>query len=210
MRKFCILVVLCSLFIVNGAGAIQIAETIGNNSYLTPMNLDSYFSVGPNPEIQGADMNFPWVSVTSSGEAGKHFFSFNALPTTYYFDIDHGAESPGWCDIEMGVWNGDTGQLIARNDDHSPVDPGSISSLDSWIELFFDIPTLVIFGLSEFPSSFGPNGDTIGNLLDFDDRFIVNVSGDFNVAPVPEPGTIFLFGLGIVGLFGVGRKLKSA
>lgn len=53
---------------------------------------------------------------------------------------------------------------------------------------------------SRFEEFFGFNVD------DYDFSFIGTNNGSFNKSMVPEPGTILLFGLGLVGFAGLGRR----
>jgi hypothetical protein len=74
-------------------------------------------------------------------------------------------------------------------------------------DLLLVAPDMKDFNSSHFDLIFG-QGDLDGSYLDS-----LRVSGIVNsierVDPVPEPATIFLFGAGLLGLFGVGMRKRS-
>ena len=143
------------------------------------------------------------------------------VSATLLVDIDLAAENPDPTDTNPTYWTGS---------DENPFD-GLVNSNprteEAWLEavlgLEYDDPSVNYFTDIDYGdqplSGIDPGFVWEYSVVKYDTHWaafendfsgleIRNVSHItyFNAAPVPEPGTIVLMGLGLVGLAGVGRK----
>jgi hypothetical protein len=81
------------------------------------------------------------------------------------------------------------------------------SSLDDLVSLFTEVQNGVPSGCTGVSSSC--NGATYSDLY-AQLRAARNMQIDFNVAPVPVPAAVYLFGSGLIGLVGLARRKMSA
>ena len=106
----------------------------------------------------------------------------------------------------------DFGDTAAGADDDSPVTlfafsglggTGTLldSSADFWlvIDIFPSFKTITVSSSTPFSSVLFSSGGIFPNTLIWD---------NIEVEPIPEPGTIALFGIGMVGLVGAGARRK--
>jgi hypothetical protein len=104
-------------------------------------------------------------------------------------------------------------------DSDSPVQPNGVNESDEWLQIIFDLQSGkgfedVIYALSLAGEDGGlrvgihvqgfeitaPNGDTISEGL---------INNNYEGAPIPIPGAIWLIGSGLIGLVGFRKKLKK-
>ncbi len=102
------------------------------------------------------------------------------------------------------------GSILTAN---SISQPTLYSDTDYWIVLSASTDTLASFMLNEDTSNVGLRGSMGSNDTDWDTWITTNaafrISGDeVAVAPVPEPATMLLFGIALLGLAGVNRRKK--
>jgi Calx-beta domain len=177
----------------------DVQEVEPNNSLAGAQNVDdpNIWSLAPSSLI--ADINnvptaFPHISINGSGGQSFDYYSFNvagasvATPKTGIFDVDF-ADPPGpqTVNTQIFVYN-QSGVLIASNDDKSgPLDPGSSSTLDSFLQFDFTVDGTYIIGIAEVPSVGAPGGIT-GNNLDPGEDYTLHIAlqdHPTNVQPPP-------------------------
>ncbi|MGR3317916.1 MAG: DVUA0089 family protein [Candidatus Anammoxibacter sp.] len=152
-------------------------------------------------------------SLASGSSYDYYSFSTNAYGMVI-LDIDFGDGGVGALDTEIAIWNADTGILIAHNDDSNIGlgANGSITRKDSYLSVEVSIGNYIV-GVAEW-QSVALDGGWTGNMVDEDDTYQLNISANVSLSPVPEPTTVALLGIGIVGLVGAGyrkrRKNKQA
>jgi hypothetical protein len=196
---------------VPSAYATIITREIGNNSFETAQDLDSYFSLDFSPDIgdpqlpsNNTSLTIPHVTVlgVSSDRAlvSSDYYSF-AVETTNswaYFDVD---DPPGWSAAEPGgahfidnaLWLYDAyGTQLDWSDD-SRTQAGALGShvdTDAFLSALLD-PGLYYIRVSSWTGALRDGAYTLQ----------VSVANH----AVPEPGTLALFSLGLAAL-GVMRR----
>ncbi|MBC2734341.1 MAG: PEP-CTERM sorting domain-containing protein [Desulfobacteraceae bacterium] len=117
--------------------------------------------------------------------------------------------------IEKAWLEGLAGEELFLLDKEEALLDGSELNLDNLNEPENMIYYILKFGNEPSHFAFMDDGDGIVNNFDFDgDSFAEETFGSkglshvsyYGTAPVPEPSTIVLMGLGLVGLAGLGRK----
>ena len=203
---------ICLGLIAGSAMAASILESEPNNSVAAAQNIDAHFGVGANPDILNAT-TVPWVSISGTGNGTFDYYSFTvaAAGVTGVFDIDYGYGAGGSMDTELFLCTS-TGTLLAHNDDAATslgaggsVDTWPPISFDSYISYTFGAPGTYVIGVGEWYSSWSGGGIT-GNPPDSGDTYTLQVS---NPAPVPEPCSLLLFGIGGVGLAAARRRKRT-
>ncbi|MDE8653230.1 Ig-like domain-containing protein [Novosphingobium album (ex Liu et al. 2023)] len=104
---------------------------LDNTSRDTAMDLDYRFVAGASDPVVRMDAGMASVTVHAAPGGGSHFYSFTAGGAgPVYIDID----SSFAIDAEIWVY-GESGALIASNDDGPGLDPGGANVFDSFLEL---------------------------------------------------------------------------
>jgi len=167
-----------SLLIYAGnAIAEDIDEVDMHSSIETAQNIDGYFTMGDNPDIQDSTI-MPWVSILGTGNGSNDYYRFEVQGAgdTGIFDVDYAMNSGGYFDSELCLFDSE-GNLLASNDD-SGVEGGandSFSYRDSFIEhTFADAGTYVI-AVGEYNVTCNTGG-MYGNTLDAGDTYELQVS----------------------------------
>ena len=93
-----------------------------------------------------------------------------------------------------------TGAILA---DSTPINYGGFINNTSWTQISFDlgaVPAGTVAAFLEFSQAIGP----------FDSAQILIDNVNLEVAQVPVPAAVWLFGSGLLGLIGVARRKKAA
>jgi hypothetical protein len=119
---------------------LEVGGTASNNSVATAESIQAGFSLGVPGSAYSLPGNFSSVTVNGLGGGVQSdsppsfttdvdFYRFSTTGGRAYFDIDN---TPFTFDAVLSLFNS-SGTLIALNDDSSPADPGSESSLDPFL-----------------------------------------------------------------------------
>lgn len=140
---------------------LQIPEVEGNDSLVTPMNVDSSFSQEFDPNIGSSTANtstvLPHVSIQGTGDGTFDFYSFTVTNPgdRGIFDVDFSSAAGGsTLDTVMVIYDAN-GQTVAFDDDSSTSDGqgGSTSSFDSFLDIVFSTPGTYVVGIGRLSGS---------------------------------------------------------
>ena len=153
--------------VTSGLARLVVPEIEPNDGLTSALNIDNLgFSLDFDPNITdtlgiNTSTVLPHISIQGTGDGTFDFYSFTVANAgdSAIFDIDFGSGL-----ANNGAVNGDPfdpdlflfdsfGTFLANNDDNFPTDPGSTSSLDSFIQFTFATPGTYIVGVASFPSS---------------------------------------------------------
>ncbi|ART49518.1 DVUA0089 family protein [Acidovorax carolinensis] len=173
-----------------GAGSAATAQVLGASLFST-----NFVATVTNSTTQ------PHVEVTRPNglRTAYDFYTFGTSggPVTIDFDSVNNNNT----DMEVGLWNA-AGILLAANDDNN-YDSGG-SGLDAAIVNFNVAAGNYFIGVCRFSCSFGNDFAVSGGALGASATYVMNVSAN----QVPEPGTMALMGLALVGLGVASRRSK--
>ncbi|MDX2228186.1 MAG: filamentous hemagglutinin N-terminal domain-containing protein [Leptolyngbyaceae cyanobacterium bins.349] len=129
------------------------------------------------------------IAVIGDGTFPYFSFAIASAGSRGIFDIDNGfKDTPPFnasIDAELFLFNRDTGTLLASNDDFFPVDPGSISGLDSFVDFTFQEPGNYVIGVGRFNSFASTNNLIQGNSPLAGQTFLLRVSLENRATSLP-------------------------
>lgn len=117
--------------------------TAPNDTLATAFNIDlAAWNTNPNASVDNGigTASTPHISILGTGDGTVDFYSFTAdVGETIILDIDNTVS----LDSYLTIYNSagveiPTSEFVVNGRDDSPLDSGSTSSLDSYIELFLD------------------------------------------------------------------------
>lgn len=154
------------------AGA-TVTEAEPNDSISSAQNLDNEsFQLVNNSNVQNSTFR-PYVVISGGGDGTFDYYSFTVpnAGATATFDMD--ATN---FDTELFLFD-NGGNLLASNDDGVTLDPGSISSLDSFLSFTFPAAGVYVIGVGRFNSD-SIGGQITGSAPLVGDSYQLNVSVD--------------------------------
>jgi len=188
-----------------------------NNTLATAQNVDAYFTLDYSDDIgnqtKNTSLEIPHVTILGKGDAtGDGSFDYYSFTTHFpnslvIFDIDHTkATNNVALNTEILAFS-PSGTFYGSNDD-SPITYGALGStttMDSYLEVTFANPGLYVIGVARYHSiPLGGGAGIGGTYLKAGDEYTLQIS----VPQVPEPSTLVLAGLGVIGVFGMGRRFR--
>lgn len=183
--------------LVGYAGAATIGfEEFSSGTIVSGPGLfdDVVFTAGPNDVIK-VSANVPGPDLTGEKTA-------QSVPFTHDFPFRADFLIPGVYSVSvaMGDFNADTDNLFLRA--YSVTGTLLDEVLFELLSNIYGGPTLSVSGSNIAYVLFGSTGDNPNSV--YFDNFTYEAT-----QAVPEPLSVLLFGLGLIGLAGVGRKLKK-
>jgi hypothetical protein len=192
------------------AQALSIPEVESNDTLATAQVLaPAAFTTGSNADIANAT-TIPWVSISGTGNGTFDYYSFTVANAGYtgFFDIDHAMDATPAVDLELGLWD-TAGNLLAFNGDgYATVATEALGSVgpnsgwDAFIEHTFSSSGTYIVGVADFVATAGAGGWLPGSNVIPDGRTYTLQVSIREAIPNPEPTTILLMGIGVLGLVG--------
>ncbi len=146
-----------------------------------PFSLDSDGAITSSSSV-------PHISIDGTGDGSFDYYAFSvgSAGARGIFDIDF--EN---FDTELFLYDS-SGTLLAQNDDSS-LDPGSATSLASFVDFVFPSPGTYVIGVGECCSR-DAGGQIFGNAPDLGDAYVLQVSLE-GKAITPSPADVFSFEL---------------
>ena len=213
MRAFALAATTAVLLLGAAASAAPVTEIENNDTIATAMNLDPYFTTDFSADIGDTVGNtstlLPHVTVNAYAEQGGYdWFKFTVATAGArgIFDVDYALhDNFNGFDANLHLYDAG-GNYLTGNDDYtiSAGQGGSVHSYDSYVEYIFSTPGIyfVQVGSCCYPSPFnqynyGPDDST----REWNYQLQVSIQNHaLAVADVPEPATLGLMGLGLLGL----------
>lgn len=205
MKKLVLAVSFVLGIMISGtAFASSVSDTEPNNTFATAQNIDNYFSLDYSADIgdvTGVNTStvIPHVTVIGTGDATYDFFSFLASNgSLIILDIDYGMPD---LDSYLTLY-APSGAVITANDDYGTIAGagGSNHSYDAFIQV--TAPGSGLYTVSVGSCCVGP----IGYGTDYQLQVSTNHSTS---STIPEPATMLLLGLGLMGLAGFRRRMNK-
>jgi len=200
---------ICGMLAFGAAQAAYIAETwIVNGSFdkaqfISSSNFTASYDEDINTEAgQNVSELTSHASILGRGNNTLDFYSFNGIVGQAFFDIDYGKNSGGSFDSWIELYDSNYTR-ISYNDNSYTTESGSVDAFDSFINYEFESSGLYYIAV----------GQTCGckmSNMSYGVDYTLHISQGYNqgVSAVPVPAAVWLFGSGLLALFGVSRRNK--
>ena len=198
---------ICGVFAFGVAQAAYIAETwTVNGSFDTAQFISSSdFTTTYDEDINTeSGLNISelatHVSILGRGNNTFDFYSFNSVAGQAFFDIDYGKSSGGSFDSWIELYDSSYTR-VAYNDNSYTTESGSFSVFDSFMNYEFETSELYYLAV-------GQTCDCKMSRMSYGVDYTLHISQGYSheVSAVPVPAAVWLFGTGLLALFGVSRR----